>query len=74
LLEIFPENEQEKVTCPPLLKERGLGGGEAVRVVRGLFDKLQFIFTTLKKCLIFLCISRATNEKNAANAPCCKIK
>ena len=39
-----------------------------------LFDKLQFIFTTLKKCLIFLCISRATNEKNAANAPCCKIK
>ena len=27
-----------------------------------------------KKYLIVLCISRATNEKNAANAPCCKIK
>lgn len=36
----------------------------------------QFVFYihSPKKYLIILCISRATNEKNAANAPCCKIK
>ena len=48
LLEIFPENEQEKVTCPPpLLKERGLGGEAQLQFIYCLL-MCKFVSTQLR--------------------------